>query len=174
MAGRVRESVTLAGRPERVQVARAFIEGVLGPGHPCGDDAALLASELFGNSLRHSRSALPGGTVTVTVTARAGAIRVEVADRSGPGVPELRAAGADAEGGRGLELVESLASGWGWRQRGGQTVTCSYYRRRTEACCLYTTLPLAYLPWTCRGRGVRHRTPGLPGARLDSRRPAGR
>jgi hypothetical protein len=46
MAGRaVRESVTLAGRPERVRVARAFVEGVLGPGHPCGDDASLLASD---------------------------------------------------------------------------------------------------------------------------------
>jgi anti-sigma regulatory factor (Ser/Thr protein kinase) len=115
--------VTLAGRPERVRVARAFIEGVLGPGHPCGDDAVLLASELFGNSLRHSRSALPGGTVTVTVTARAGGVRVEVADRSGIGVPEPRAAEADAEDGRGLELVERMAARWGWRQRGSRTVT---------------------------------------------------
>jgi hypothetical protein len=36
-----------AGRP-RVR------SRVLGPGHPCGDDAALLVSELFGNSVRHS------------------------------------------------------------------------------------------------------------------------
>ena len=38
----VRESVTLAGRAERARVARSFVEGVLGPGHPCGDVAALL------------------------------------------------------------------------------------------------------------------------------------
>ena len=57
MAGlEIRESVTVAGRAERARVARAFVGGVLGPGHPCGDDAALLVSELFGNSVRHSRS----------------------------------------------------------------------------------------------------------------------
>ena len=45
MAGRaVRETVTLAGRAERARLARAFVVGVLGPGHPCGDVAALLGS----------------------------------------------------------------------------------------------------------------------------------
>ncbi len=44
------------------------------------------------------------------MTARADAVRVEVADRSGPGVPELRPAGADAEDGRGLGLVAGLAA----------------------------------------------------------------
>ena len=83
----------------------------------------MLASELFGNSLRHSGSGLPGETVTVTVTARAGAVRVEVADRSGPGVPELSPAGDDAEDGRGLAIVAGLAARWGWRRRGGRTVT---------------------------------------------------
>jgi anti-sigma regulatory factor (Ser/Thr protein kinase) len=81
----------------------------------------LLASKLFTNSLRHSSSGLPEETVTVTAGARA--VRVEVADRSGPGVPELRPAGADAEDGRGLGIVERLAERWGWRQRGGRTVT---------------------------------------------------
>jgi anti-sigma regulatory factor (Ser/Thr protein kinase) len=119
----VRESVKVAGLVERVRVVRSFVGAVLGPGHPCGDDAMLLASELFTNSLRHSSSGLPGETVTVTVTAGAGAVRVEVADRSGPGVPELRPAGADAEDGRGLGIVERLAERWGWRQRGGRTVT---------------------------------------------------
>jgi hypothetical protein len=40
MPGRaVRESVTLAGRAERARAARASVSAVLGPGHPCGDDA---------------------------------------------------------------------------------------------------------------------------------------
>ena len=48
MAGTaVRESVTLAGRPERARVARTFVGTVLGPGHPCGDVAVLLVSEIF-------------------------------------------------------------------------------------------------------------------------------
>ena len=114
----VRESVTLAGRAERARVARAFVGGVLGPGHPCGDDAVLLVSELFGNSVRHSGSGAPGETVTVAVTAGDGVVRVEVTDRSGPGVPELRPADGDAEGGRGLGLVAGagravgLAAAW--------------------------------------------------------------
>jgi anti-sigma regulatory factor (Ser/Thr protein kinase) len=119
----VRESVKVAGLVERARIVREFVGAVLGPGHPCGADAVLLADELFGNSLRHSRSALPGETVTVTVTARTGAVRVEVVDRSGPGAPELRPAGEDAEDGRGLGLVDGLAARWGWRRRGARTMT---------------------------------------------------
>jgi len=124
MAGlAVRETVTLAGRGERARLARAFVGGVLGPGHPCGNDAELLVSELFGNSIRHSGSGAPGETVTVAVKTGGGVVRVEVTDRSGPGVPELEPVGQDAEGGRGLQLVARLAARWGWRRRGGRTVT---------------------------------------------------
>jgi anti-sigma regulatory factor (Ser/Thr protein kinase) len=119
----VRESVSVAGRGERARVVRAFVGAVLGPGHPCGDDAVLLVSEIFGNSVRYSRSDLPGETITVTVTACVGVVRVEVTDRSGPGVPELRPAGDAVEGGRGLGLVTVLAARWGWRRRDGRTVT---------------------------------------------------
>lgn len=119
----VRESVTVAGRAERARVARAFTAGVLGPGHPCGDDAALLVSELFANSVRYSGSGAAGETVTVAVSAADGVVRVEVTDCSGPGVPRLRAAEGEAEGGRGLGLVAGLAARWGWQRRGGRTVT---------------------------------------------------
>jgi serine/threonine-protein kinase RsbW len=118
----VRESVTVAGRAERARVARAFTVGVLGPGHPCGDDVALLVSELFGNSVRHSGSGAKGETVTVEVRAAGGVVRVEVTDRGGRGVPQLRACDGEAEGGRGLRLVAELAASWGWRRRGGRTV----------------------------------------------------
>jgi serine/threonine-protein kinase RsbW len=124
MAGlEVWESVTVAGRPERAWVARGFAVGVLGAGHPCGDDAALLVSELFGNSVRHSRSGAAGGLVTVAIRTGDGVVRVEVTDCSGSGVPGLCSAGGDAEGGRGLQLVAGLAARWGWRQSGGRTVT---------------------------------------------------
>jgi anti-sigma regulatory factor (Ser/Thr protein kinase) len=119
----VRESVTLAGRAERARIARVFVGEVLGPGHPSTDVAVLLVSELFGNSIRHSGSSAPGETVTVTVTAEDDAVRVEVADRSGPGFPGLGPAGEDAEGGRGLHLVAGLAGRWGCRQCAGRTVT---------------------------------------------------
>ncbi len=120
----VRESVTLAGRAERARAARAFVSAILGPGHPCGDVAVLLVSEVFGNSVRHSGSAAPGETVTVAVIAGDDVVRVEVTDRAGSGTPELRPAGRDAEGGRGLHLVAGLAARWGWRRRrGGRMVT---------------------------------------------------
>jgi anti-sigma regulatory factor (Ser/Thr protein kinase) len=119
----VRESVTVAGRAERARVAREFVRALLGPGNQCGDAAVLLADELFGNSVQHSGSAAPGETVKVTISARNGVVRVEVTDRSGPGTPQLRPADRSAEGGRGLELVACLAARWGWRRRGGRTVT---------------------------------------------------
>ena len=119
----VRESVTLAGRAERARAARAFVSEMLGPGHPCGDAAVLLVSEVFSNSVRHSGSGAPGQTVTVTVIAGDRAVRVEVTDRAGPGTPGLRPADRDAEGGRGLQLVARLAVRWGWRRRGGRMVT---------------------------------------------------
>jgi hypothetical protein len=114
MAGlEIRESVTVAGRAERARVARAFAVGVLGPGRPCGDDAALLVNrELFGNGVRHSRSGAAGGTVTVAVSAWDGLARVKVTDRSGPGVPELIL----------LAWVRKAAGGFSWSRawrRGG-------------------------------------------------------
>jgi len=124
MAGvAVRESVTVAGLAQRARVVRAFVGAVLGPGHPCGDDAALLVSELFGNSIRHSGAGAAGETVMVAVAARDGVVRVEVAGRSGPGAPELRPADGEAEGSRGLQLVERLSARWGWHRDAGQTVT---------------------------------------------------
>jgi anti-sigma regulatory factor (Ser/Thr protein kinase) len=119
----VRESVTLAGRAERARAARRFVSEVLGPGHPWGDVAVLLVSEIFGNSVRHSGSGAPGETVTVAVIAGDGIVRIEVTDRAGQGTPELHPAGSDAEGGRGLQLVAGLAARWGWRRRGGLLVT---------------------------------------------------
>jgi anti-sigma regulatory factor (Ser/Thr protein kinase) len=45
-------------------------------------------SELFGDSVRHSGSNDPGETITVSVTALdAGAVQVDVADRSVPACP---------------------------------------------------------------------------------------
>ena len=112
MAGSAfRETVTLAGRAERARVARVFVAGVLGPGHPCGADAELLVSELFGNNIRHSGSSDPGETITAAVKTGTGVVRVEVTDRSGPGVPELNPATRDVEGSRGRQLVATSRRG---------------------------------------------------------------
>jgi anti-sigma regulatory factor (Ser/Thr protein kinase) len=120
MAGlAVRESVTLAGRAERARAARSFVSEVLGSGHPCRDAALLLVSEIFSNSVRHSRSGAP--RETVAVIAGDGVVRVEVTDRSGPGVPRLTPAAQDAEGGRGFSsLPASRHDGGGDGAVGGR------------------------------------------------------
>src|ERR1700677_5346171 len=97
----VRETVTLAGRAERARAARVFVSEVLGPGHPCRDDAVLLVSEVFGNSVRHSGSGAPGETVTVAVRVGDGMVRVEVTDRPGPGGPGPASPGRGRERGGG-------------------------------------------------------------------------
>jgi hypothetical protein len=54
------------------------------------------------------------------------AVRVEVTDRSGDGAPVLLpAASADgeAEGRRGMRLVDTLAARWGYCRGGGFTTT---------------------------------------------------
>lgn len=122
-AGVARESLTVAGQPERVDIARAFVGAMLGP-HPCAEIAVLLVSELVTNSIRHSDSRLPGEVVIVSALADDHAVRVEVTDRSGPTVPKVRDdADAMAEGGRGLHLVDTLSAAWGYRRSGGRTTT---------------------------------------------------
>jgi hypothetical protein len=76
------ESVTIAGRPERVAVARAFAAAVLGHQHSAGETAVLLVSELVTDSVRHSASGRPGETITVTVLSGGEVTQVQVTDRS--------------------------------------------------------------------------------------------
>jgi hypothetical protein len=100
MAGAaVRESATFVGRPDQVREARAFVFRLLGPSHPCGNVAVLLASEMVTNSLRHGSSAGPGEAVTVTVVVWDAGVRVEVTGRKADSVPVLRPPDEEAEGG---------------------------------------------------------------------------
>ena len=123
MAGTaVRESATFAGRADQVREARAFVFRLLGPSHPCGDVAVLLASEMVTNSLLHGGSGSVEA-VTVTVVARDAGVRVEVTGRKADGVPVLRPADDEAEGSRGLRLVEELAVRRGYERGGSQATT---------------------------------------------------
>ena len=122
----VAQSVTIPAVPGQVGLARAFVAGVLGESHPDADVAVLLASELVTNSVRHSGSAVPGGLVTVAVAVDGSVVRVEVTDRSGDGAPVLlpaASADGDAEGSRGMRLVDALAARWGYCRGGGFTTT---------------------------------------------------
>jgi anti-sigma regulatory factor (Ser/Thr protein kinase) len=75
-------------------------------------DAVLLASELVTNALLHARSA-----PAVELTHTNGRIRCVVVDDS-PMVPRRRHYASDAVTGRGIALVETLASRWGSERDG--------------------------------------------------------
>lgn len=75
-------------------------------------DVQLLVSELVTNSVRHSGS---GAAIRLRVWARPSGLEVEVAD-GGPGFAAAPARARDeAEGGRGLVIVDALAERWGVR-----------------------------------------------------------
>jgi hypothetical protein len=50
-------------------------------------------------------------------------VRVEVTDRKTDSVPVLRRPDDDAEGSRGLRLVDDLADRWGYERSGGRATT---------------------------------------------------
>jgi anti-sigma regulatory factor (Ser/Thr protein kinase) len=101
--------------------ARAFIDVVLGAGHPGRDVARLLVSELVTNAVQHSDSGRPGGTVTVTILDTHDAVEVEVADDgSARSIPVVRD-DLMATDGRGLFLVQALAADWGYVRHHGST-----------------------------------------------------
>ena len=125
-AAEFRQSMTIPAVPEQVRAARVFVARALGKSRMDSDLVLLLASELVTNSVRHSGSAVPGGIVTVTVAAGDEVVRVEVTDRVGDGVPVLPSATLaddEAEGSRGLWLVDALAARWGYERGGGFATT---------------------------------------------------
>ncbi len=88
------------------------------------DAAALVASELVGNALRHG-AALPWGGLLARWSLGAHALHLEVVE-GGPG-PEGAPDRADdsAETGRGLALVDALCESWGRSPaEGGTAVWC--------------------------------------------------
>ena len=94
--------------PEQAGEARRFLAAIL-DGHPAGD-AILCLSELVTNATIHSRSRQPGGCLTVRVQRRDDHLRVEVCDQGGPWT---ETAHEDGQTGRGLLIVDRLASTWG-------------------------------------------------------------
>jgi len=74
------------------------------------DDALLLVSELASNAVLHARSAM---VVTASWAPERGVLRVTVRDDQHDGEPRVRHADAAATSGRGLEIVQTLASRWG-------------------------------------------------------------
>jgi serine/threonine-protein kinase RsbW len=99
-----------AAQPVQIAHARRFIAGVLS-GFGAAEDIVLCVCELASNAVLHSCSREPGGQFTVRVSVSPGGrIRAEVVDRGGPWTPEPA---QDEERGRGLLIVDALATRWG-------------------------------------------------------------
>jgi anti-sigma regulatory factor (Ser/Thr protein kinase) len=93
--------------PASVRGARRFIEACCAEIGIDPTIPVLLTSELASNAVNHAKT--PYRVTFVSLYGRP--VRVEVRDWS-PDLPRPRAAGPDDLGGRGFELIESLAEGW--------------------------------------------------------------
>ena len=117
-----RERLQLSAEPASAGAARAEVAEVL---RDCGavaqiGVAELLVTEVVANAVRHAG----GEQIHLGITVGADAVRVEVGDDGDsfpvPGLPP----GEDDPGGRGLMIVEGLASRWGYEkaEAGGKRV----------------------------------------------------
>jgi anti-sigma regulatory factor (Ser/Thr protein kinase) len=117
--------LTLAGRPEEVSGARAFVARTLSAAESGVDSeaATLLTSELVTNAIVHTASGAPGGTVTIVLVAVPDGVLVEVIADGSAGAPVVKG-DLLATGGHGLFLVQQLAARWGYLRddQGGTTV----------------------------------------------------
>ncbi len=117
------------GRPDQVRHARKFVARTLDP-CPITDTAVLLASELVTNALTHTRSAAHG-TFQMIIWAGCTTAYIAVIDDGSHTTPAAhRHTTADlSESGRGLELVNLLATRWGhYGNHNGTTRTLVWFR----------------------------------------------
>lgn len=107
---------TLASVPAARQFALDHLAWVVSP---CRGQLALVVTELVTNAVVHV-----GGAVRVSLSFDRLAVRVEVGD-GGDGRPRVVGSPPEAEGGRGLQIVEALAENWGVDRAGtGKVVWC--------------------------------------------------
>jgi anti-sigma regulatory factor (Ser/Thr protein kinase) len=100
---------------DQVACTRAFLNHRLA-GHPARDIGVLLVSELATNSIRHSGSRF----FALTATRIAGdSLRIAVIDEGHAGIPHLQNVPTDAEGGRGMAILDTLARRWGLIRQSG-------------------------------------------------------
>ncbi len=112
------------GRPDQARHARRFVARTLN-GCPLTDTAVLLASELVTNALTHSRTA-GHGKFDVIIWPGTAAAYIAVIDDGSSTIPATgtHAPAELADCGRGLELIELMATQWGhhgWHDQVGPT-----------------------------------------------------
>ena len=118
-----RVCLEVGDRPDAVRAGRQFVTdqiSAVGATADLASDCALIAAELLANALQHGAP-----PVQVCVSADTTAIRVEVEDGSSR-LPMRLSPSTTNMTGRGLALVDALASRWGVERLpdGGKTVWC--------------------------------------------------
>ncbi len=102
--------LTCPGFPEEVGRARRWTRDILRD-RPCVDDAALIVSELGANAVLHTASGDGTGTFHVSLAVAEQVVAVSVTDAGGAGtVPKMEHPDEEADHGRGLGMVTTLAS----------------------------------------------------------------
>jgi serine/threonine-protein kinase RsbW len=114
-------SQSFPARADQVRQARAFLRPVLAD-CPVADEVLLVCSELAGNAVQHSASARLDGHFTVRVVIRTGVhVWIEVEDNGGRWTTRERT----GERGRGLFIVDDLATYWDIRGDDTGRVVCA-------------------------------------------------
>jgi anti-sigma regulatory factor (Ser/Thr protein kinase) len=103
-------------QPEQVAAARQFVAEALPRGSDLRETARLLVSETVTSTLDQAPSGMGDGTFEIAYALVDGRVRVEVSDDGGPARLRRRIHDVHAESGRGLRLVQTLASRWGIRE----------------------------------------------------------
>jgi anti-anti-sigma factor len=124
----LRDELVLAPIPTAPATARAFVRDVLGywqlalPDNTLVARAVLLASELVANAVIHARTEL-----RLRVELRGDLLHLAVRDGNPWMLRLVAIPDPEAEGGRGLWLVEQLARAWGVNRHpdGGKVVWCT-------------------------------------------------
>jgi anti-sigma regulatory factor (Ser/Thr protein kinase) len=114
------QHIPLTAEPAAAAAARSQVRALIGAWDVPVDPsiAMLLTSELVTNAIRHERS----GTIRIVVSRSWDQLRVDVHDTA-QAMPVPMDAAADEEAGRGLMLVDALASDWGsYRTDAGKAV----------------------------------------------------
>lgn len=112
MSERTSLTLHLPARADAAIVARRTVHDLCRhvPG-PLLYDAQLLTSEIVTNAVRHA-----SGILTITIERDGEQLTVAVGDDS-PDIPISRNASEDDLGGRGIRLVDRLATAWGCTPR---------------------------------------------------------
>lgn len=110
------QRLDLPAGPSAASTARGFLVGCLGDVAPdVIDEVLLLTSELVTNAVLHGSA-----PIRLQLRRRDTTLRVDVSDGGGPfALAAAPVRSRTAEGGRGLLLIDALATDWGSRDNEG-------------------------------------------------------